>query len=171
MEDNILPSLQLHRAFLLGRAYNHKWAVLLTLADLKRELSIADIRKIVLERVPKPVNPQSDTLTPFVDDEGYILHVTATGRQRWQISPSGEVVLTVHRRHPTDPEKSVEVVRAVVGTGIENIDVIREDLTHQRHILELQKALQALTSAESALVCRYYYDRALPDEEKPAIGV
>lgn len=110
VRERPLGALQYVRAWALGRAFGHPWALLApTLPDN------AVPSPALLEHWTRDVTGLDATacevglLSPRVTEEGIVHHVTLTGALGWSIHPSGETDLWVF-----DPGTGRVVLRATV---------------------------------------------------------
>lgn len=91
---HLLTQPQLARAHAPARAYLHEWANL-NLNYWKREsLDVARIERAV-ERVGR--NSMPGIRAPWLDDGGYVVHTTGTGRLTWIIERDGRTTFFVSR--------------------------------------------------------------------------
>lgn len=157
-----LGTLQLTRAHALAAHYGHYWA-----QGLLRDLP--DNPAAICEHVTTGVDPQDTGINhPDVDDAGYVVHTTVSGRLSWAIDKDGTTVLRVNRPSEYGEEYGGETVAYVTvghfGGPRSEAELLKPGRFHQRHLAALADALYCITTPEAVHGWAALEAAALPNE-------
>lgn len=92
--NTALNSLQLATAHRLAAAYGHSWAIEAT-RILRTPVTPAQIQAALQKATP--AGEMLGIEAPTLDDRGFVVHTTASGRLRWTVYRDGSVKLDICR--------------------------------------------------------------------------
>lgn len=130
---------QIHQAWRLAREFGHEWARL----EWGEVETLGCDPERIEERI---VSGRGEHSLPGISSPGggrgeFVSHITGTGRCQWDISPEGEVTVTISRHLG---EEIVDCLRAVhtLGEYEPKVEVLAPYA--RRHLRALAKALLAV---------------------------